>query len=235
MEDTRYWKKSELGGFWSKCRDQDNISSSDGRQLYKYTKPIVGERWQHECRQFGGVIESFFIQEGTYGDALCIGIRSNDRVNVLQIPVWKKEGSLNADFKGMAKKIANININDELDFSTWTNIKGKREWVDKEGSTHTQIPTYIMVYQDNGAMRTSTKSAFDYVDGVYVGVPAAETAELGGRTVYDFTTQNEFFIGLIKDFAKEHVGVLEERRNARPNTPAEAPKAQVEELEDVPF
>ena len=241
MKETRYWKKiNEGGGFWAKCKDQENTKADDGRQLYKYTKPNPGERWQYEARTFGGDIESFFIREGQYGDQLCIGINSEDRVNVLQIPVWKKEGALNADFKGFAKKIQNLDIQASIDFSTWTNLKGKREWTDTEGNAHSSIPTYIVVYQDNGALRTSTKSAFDYVDSAYVGVPEPETAELGGRTVYDYTIQNKFFIKLVEDFAEQHKELLEERREARESTPAEAaPKelatASVGGDDDLPF
>lgn len=226
MEETRYWKKiAEGGGFWSYCKDQENTKSNDGRQLYKYTRPNPGERWQYEAHQFGGVIDSLYIKDGKFGEELCIGVASENRVNVLQIKVWqdkKSDGKLHADFKGFAKKIPNIDINDSIDFKTWTNLKGTREWTDGEGNAHSSIPTHIMVYQDNGAMRTNTKAAFDYIDGAYVGIPAPESAEMGGRTVYDFTIQNKFFVDLVESFSAKNDELLKERRENRESTPAEA-------------
>jgi hypothetical protein len=241
MKNTRYWKKiTEGGGFWSKCKDQENTKADDGRQLYRYTKPNPGERWQYESRTFGGAIESFFIRESQYGAELCIGIASEDRVNVLQIPLWAKEGKLDQDFKGFAKKVPNLDIQASIDFSTWTNLKGKYEWKDREGNTHSRIPTHIIVYQDNGALRNSVKSAFDYVDGSYVGVPKAESAQLGGKTVYDYTEQNNFFIDLVRGFADKHDEMLKGRRESRASTPAEIetktePALSIEDDSDLPF
>lgn len=234
MLETKYWKKDGTqGGFWSKCKDQVEIA--DGRVLHKYTKPNPGERWQYVSPALAGKPESMYVDEGKFGDALCIGLQHNAGVDVLQIPVWQKKGVLSTDFKGFAKKLPNLDVTQELVLSTWINAKGARTWKDRSGETRTVIPIYITAQQGG----ENVKSGFEYKEGEgYIGIPAPEIAELSSGKVYDFTLQNDFFMDLVNKFIADNQYILDETKASRGNTPAEvsaAVRAEVDEDDNLPF
>ena len=225
MRDTRYWKKDNTnGGYWSKCRDQ-NINASeanDGRVLHKYTRPSPGQRWQYTTDNLFGNIESLWIDNGMYGDVLNIGLNHEQGVDVLSVPVWKKEGKLSTDFKGIAKKVPNISVHSPISISTWTNVKGAYKYKDPQGNEHTSIPIYITM-QQGGA---NIASAFPWENGKYVDIPEAESAKIGDKTYYDYTKQNNFFLDTVNRFIQDNHATFEERKANRSMTPAEQEKQE---------
>lgn len=237
MKDTRYWRKCEVQGIlFSRCDEQE--ARDDGRREYTYKFPKPGSRWQYETDGFSGTIETVKIKENPWGEEeLMIGIQSDDRVNVLQIPVWHKKHpkkQLSQDFKGFAKKIPNLNAEAQLDVSVYIDTKHPRQWTDRDGNVHTSIGKYISL----GQFGRGVKSAFNYVDGKYEGVPEIKVVEVDGEEIRSHKAQTEFFLGLVTQWAEENAGILDAARESRPSTPSESEAAlagNVDEDEDFDF
>ena len=219
MRDTRYWNKDNAkGGYWSKCRDQiSNDEANDGRVLHKYTRPFPGERWQYTADKLFGNIESIWIDDNQYGVDLKIGLQNDQGVDVLAIPVWndKSSGWIHDDFKAFAKKVPNISAHSPISLSTWE--KGFKTWKDPQGNEHKR-PRFHITVQQGGA---SISSAFPYEDGRYVGIPELESTVFKGKTIYDSSAQNDFFLDTVNRFIQDNQSVFEERKASRSVTPAE--------------
>ena len=224
MRDTRYWNKDNTkGGYWSKCRDQiSNDEANDGRVLHKYTRPFPGERWQYTTDKLFGNIESIWIDDNQYGVDLKIGLQHDQGVDVLVIPVWKDKSSewIHDDFKAFAKKVPNISALSPISLSTWE--KGFKIWKDPQGKEHKR-PKFHITAQQGGA---SISSAFPYENGKYVGIPEAESAQIGDKTYYNYTKQNNFFLDIVNRFIQDNHAVFEERKANRSMTPSEQEKQE---------
>jgi hypothetical protein len=222
MRETRYWQKDNTqGGFWSKCKDQGLSAeqANDGRVLHKYTKPFPGQRWQYKTESLFGLIESCWIDNGMYGEFLKIGLQNSNGVDVLSLPVWKDKvnGRLSVDFRGFAKKVGKVSADSPITLSTLMDTKNPYSWKDPSGKDHTSIPVYILINQGGEFV----SSSFEWKDGKYIGVPEVESANVGAKTYYDSTKQNDFFIDIVNKFIHESKGAFEERKNSRGMTPAE--------------
>lgn len=231
---TRYFnKKNEDGLFFAKCgKDDQDQSIQDGRRLRHWTfGNEEGQTLGWEERQIGGLIESSYIDPVSQynGERWCLGFQNeNGTVDVLQIELCKKDGSFSQDVLTLAKKLPNIDLDSEFTFGCWHNSTGA--WKTKEGKT--VVPCYLTLSQN----ADSVKSAYEYKDGAYEGLPAPEVKTVRGQEIKDFTARDNFLFESINAFSAkvEALG----RKNNRPQTQNElaTPVAAGEDIEeDVNF
>jgi hypothetical protein len=236
MEPTKYWSKKQTF-FSCKCEDQKDLN--DGRQLRKYTNPQTnepGEVWEYQSQKFNGLCESFYIEEqefdGRKTKNLCFGMQGDGYVNVLKFKLFKAKGGLTKDIMKIARVIQGINFSKELFIEVWENFKR----AEKDENGKMQVPVYLMFKRNVGeTYPQSYPSAFAWDDDnkVFTGVPAVETRESMGETIYDSTKRDEFYYAIIEKAIADNKAILEENKSMRQSTPAEAEKAAPVPADDI--
>lgn len=233
---TRYFsKKNEDGCFFAKCgKDDQSESIQDGRAYRHWTfGDKEGQTLGWEYKTLSGLVESSFIKEASQysEEQWCIGLQNTEGgfVDVLQLDMCKKDGSFSQDVLTLAKKLPNIDLDSEFTFGCWHNNEGA--WKTPQGKT--VIPCYLTL-QQNGQ---NVKSAYEFKDGAYVGLPDPEVKTVRGKEVKDFSERDNFLFEKISEFNKA-VSALG-RKDNRPKTEAEVaatvPPSSEDDDSDVPF
>tara|TARA_R110002096_G_scaffold392773_1_gene587770 strand:+ start:2759 stop:3460 length:702 start_codon:yes stop_codon:yes gene_type:complete len=215
MRKTRYYSKKFDGVFFAKCaKDDSDPTVQDGRieRPWKRGKD-EGIHVGWESKIIRGFIESMYIQKFDSGDTqLCVGVQTDDGVDVLQMPLLNKWNSMNDDVVTIAMRHDAIQLEFPVEFSIYVgNAKptGYR-------------PCYLNIRQANKVVwqtyKKKDKSSFRYE-----GVPDVVKEEGIAGTEYNSKARDKF----LKEKLDELIANVDSlnRKAERPSTPAEEAKS----------
>jgi len=230
---TKYYEKKGDGVFFAACpKDDRDMSVEDGR---------VERHWNYggkdgstvgfEVSELAGLIESAYLQEFDNRSVFNIGLQTNKGIAVLQVQLMGK------DAQGLAKKLRGIDLSKDVCFGAWLNSKGTFKAHGREIT-----PCYLTTQQfdEETQKGKAVEGTFPYVqDKGYEGLPAGIKTTKMGKDTWNFDARDEVLYKEITDFiARFNKEIGDSRKNARPQTPAEAQKQTVppeDDDEEVPF
>jgi len=232
MQNTRYYEKKNDGIYFSRLPKADQQPGNDGRICRKWEAAgKSGETYGYAVKEVDGHIESAYVDESEYGIRLCIGLQHPQGVDVVQIKLYKENGQMTQDGAGIAKKLANIDLDQPICFGTFLATQSSYEI---QGRKIT--PCYITLKKPGGQWGINYKSIFDYNAETrsYEGLPGPEVKMVGPKEVKDFSARDAVLFAEIEKFCArvDADPNVKARKAERPQTPAETAKEESNNLPD---
>ena len=213
--ETRYWKcNKNLGQFTTKVTEET-------AGAVKYEHPMIpgGFKWQLQVPTLAGHIESLYLDDGPYGQHLCIGLQNSAGVDVLQVPTHKQNSDWPvAEYAYLAKRVLNFDVNSILELKIW---KFKPEDSDYD-------KLFIMPYQGGRkpVAEALTRDKQPKIDPVIVG----------SKKVWDTEPLFKALEEQVEAFIVANKGNLDEAKASREPTENEKAVAKsADPLADCPF
>ena len=213
MRKTRYYSKKYDGIFFAKCaKDDSDPTVQDGRieRPWKRGKD-EGIHVGWESKTIRGFIESMYIQKFDSGDTqLCVGVQTDDGVDVLQMPLLNSWNSMNGDVVTIALRHDAIQLEFPVEFYVSIGNANKNGYK----------PCYLNINQANKIVWQTYKKTGKFT---YEGVPDVLEEEGIDGTEYNSKARDKF----LKEKLDELIANVDSlnRKAERPSTPAEEAKS----------
>lgn len=218
MRKTRYYSKKFDGVFFAKCsKDDSDPTVQDGRierpwQRGKDEGIHVG--W--EAKTIRGFIESMYFQKFDSGDTqFCVGVQTDDGVDVLQMPLINKWNSMNDDVVAIALRHDAIELEFPVEFSIFVGNAYRTGY----------RPCYLNIKQANKPVWQTYKKTGKFT---YEGVPDVIKEEGIDGTDYNSKNRDKFLKGKLDELVAS-VDALN-KKEERPNTPAEQANSEAKTI-----
>lgn len=213
MRKTRYYSKKFDGVFFAKCaKDDSDPTVQDGRieRPWKRGKD-EGIHVGWESKTIRGFIESMYIQKFDSGDTqICVGVQTEDGVDVLQMPLLNSWNSMNGDVVTIALRHDAIQLEFPVEFYVSIGNANKNGYK----------PCYLNINQANKIVWQTYKKTGKFT---YEGVPDVVKEEGIAGTEYNSKARDKF----LKEKLDELIANVDSlnRKAERPSTPAEEAKS----------
>ena len=213
--ETRYWKVNrDLGQICCKVDE-----TTPGAVKYEHSMCTDGFKWQLQVPTLAGHIESLYLDDGPYGEHLCIGLQNSAGVDVLQVPTHKKNSDWPVpEYAYLAKRLMNFDLERILELKIWK-FKPKDSDYDK---------LFIMPYQ-GGRKPVAEALTRDKQ-------PKIDPVTVGSKKVWDTEPLFKALEEQVEAFISANKGKLDEAKANREPTENEKAAAQSNDvLADCPF
>ncbi len=213
--ETRYWKcNNDLGQLCCKVTEE-----TPGAVKYEHSMCTNGFKWQLQVPRLAGHIESLYLDDGPYGQHLCIGLQNSAGVDVLQVPTHKQNSDWPVPaYAYLAKRVCNFDINRMLELKVWK-FKPENSDYDK---------LFILPYQ--GGIKPVAEALTREKQ------PKLEPVMVGSKKVWNTEPLFKALEEQVEAFIVANKGKLDEAKAAREPTENEKAAAQSTDLlADCPF
>ena len=213
--ETRYWKTNKnLGQFTTKVDE-----TTPGAVKYEHPMIPGGFKFQLQVPTIAGHIESLYLDDGPYGEHLCIGLQNSAGVDVLQVPTHKQNSDWpTPEYAYLAKRVMNFDMERIMEFKVW---KFKPEDSDYD-------KLFIMPYQ-GGRKPVAEALTRDKQ-------PKIDPVTVGSKKVWDTEPLFKALEEQVEAFISANKGRLDEAQANREPTENEKAAAQSNDvLADCPF
>lgn len=212
--ETRYWKVNrDLGQFCCKVDE-----TTPGAVKYEHSMCTDGFKWQLQVPTLAGHIESLYLDDGPYGEHLCIGLQNSAGVDVLQVPTHKQNSDWPVpEYAYLAKRVMNFDLERIMEFKVW---KFK-----PEDSDYHKL--FIMPYQ-GGRKPVAEALTRDKQ-------PKIDPVTVGSKKVWDTEPLFKALEEQVQAFISANKGKLDEAKANREPTENEKAAQSNDILADCPF